>query len=60
MTADFTEASSTLARCKCGSKAIMRYDPGCTYIVCIAERETKLAISEWNPKKLAEKWNNEQ
>lgn len=50
------EINLTLARCKCGSKAVMRYEPGCTFIHCIGEGETKAAIADWNPEKLAEEW----
>lgn len=52
------ELNHTLARCPCGSRAVMRYEPGCTYIYCIAESETKDATADWEPERLAREWND--
>ena len=57
MTDPIQAINQTLARCQCGSKAIMCYIPGCTYIVCIREGKTVAAIDDYQPVKLAEKWN---
>jgi hypothetical protein len=52
-------ASMSLARCKCGGKVVMQYAPGCTYIVCLAEHGTKMAMADWEPTRLAEMWNEQ-
>jgi len=49
--------NQSLARCRCGSRAVMRYEPGVTYIHCIAENETKAASGDWEPERLAREWN---
>lgn len=54
-----TQASMSLNRCACGSKAVMHYEPGCTYIRCLAERETKLSLPDWQPNELATLWNQQ-
>ena len=51
-----TDINKTLARCKCGSRAVMRYDPGCTFIHCIDEGMTKAALPDWQPDELARRW----
>ena len=48
-----------LSRCKCGSKAVLHYVPGCTYIHCILERKTKMALPDSQPLELARVWNSE-
>ena len=57
MTDPIPAINQTLARCQCGLKAIMRYEPGCTYIVCLGEGKAVAAIDDYQPEKLAEKWN---
>ena len=57
MTDPINEINKTLARCRCGSKAIMLYIPGCTYIHCIGEGVTKAALPDWEPERLAAEWN---
>jgi len=52
-----SQINQTLARCQCGSKAIMRYEPGCTFIHCIGKGKTVAAIDDYQPEKLAAKWN---
>ena len=55
---EIEEASRSLVRrCKCGSKCTIRYDPGCTYVICIKEKTTLKAMPDWCPKELAKKWN---
>jgi hypothetical protein len=56
MTDTISELNKTLARCKCGSKAVMRYEPGCTFIHCIGEGKTVASIADWNPEQLAKQW----
>ena len=56
---ELNAASASLHRCPCGSKAIMQYEPGCTFITCLAERETKLSTPDWNPQQLAHDWNQQ-
>lgn len=51
-------ASRGLKRCSCGSKAVMKYEPGCTFIHCLKENATVLAAPDWCPTELAEKWND--
>ena len=53
----FTDASNSLNRCKCGSRAVMVYHPGCTYIHCIKESKTVFALPSWCPTELAREWN---
>lgn len=50
-------AAVTLNRCRCGSKVVMAYEPGCTFIRCILEREDKLAVPDFAPEELERKWN---
>ena len=50
-------ASRGLKRCSCGSKAVMKYEPGCTFIHCLKENAAVLAAPDWCPAELAEKWN---
>jgi hypothetical protein len=57
MTDPIPAINQTLARCQCGSKAVMTYIPGCAYITCIGEGKTVAAIDDYQPEKLAEKWN---
>ena len=54
---ELTMASAGLRRCECGSVVVMAYEPGCTYIRCLAEKKTVMAEADWNPKRLAERWN---
>ena len=49
-----------LRRCECGSAVVMFYEPGCTYLRCLAERKTVLAVPDWNPKELSDQWNEKQ
>ncbi len=51
------QASAGLRRCRCGSRVVMAYEPGCTFIRCLAERKTVSALPDWQPKELAEAWN---
>lgn len=60
MTDEITEINRTLYRCDCGSRAVMRYDPGCTFIHCLAEGVTKSAAPDWQPEALAAEWNAKQ
>lgn len=60
MTDPIQEINKTLARCKCGSKAVMRYEPGCTFIHCIGEGKTVAAVLDWNPEGMAEEWNAQE
>lgn len=53
----FAEASDCLARCQCGSKVIMRYEPGSTSIFCLGEKAGKMSVPDWDPEVLAEVWN---
>jgi hypothetical protein len=55
--AELTQASASLKRCDCGSVAVMAYEPGCTFIRCLAEKETKMASPDFNPVALAAMWN---
>jgi hypothetical protein len=48
-----------LRRCGCGSATVMVYEPGCTYLRCLAERKTVAAVPDFNPKELSELWNNQ-
>lgn len=62
MTADqlhdeITTASRSLRRCDCGSAVAMTYHPGCTFIHCLKEKETKAALPDWAPAELAHLWN---
>jgi len=50
-------ASMSLEKCECGSKAVMGYHPGCTFITCIKEGVTKLCGPDWCPGSLAREWN---
>lgn len=59
LTNELNTASRALNRCACGSKAVMRYEPGCTTIACIAERTTKAALPDWQPTALAHQWNDD-
>jgi hypothetical protein len=52
------ELNKTLARCQCGSRAVMRYEPGSTYVHCIAEGITKAALPDWQPEWMAAEWAN--
>jgi len=54
-----TNASIRLKRCQCGSKAILHYEPGCTFVRCLAERETKLSLPDWQPNELEQLWNQQ-
>jgi hypothetical protein len=56
MTDPIHEINLTLARCQCGSRAVMRYEPGCTFIHCIAEGITKAALPDWQPDAMVEEW----
>lgn len=58
MTDKISEINQTLARCKCGSKAVMKYDPGCTFIHCIAEGKTVASKPDWQAEQLADEWNS--
>jgi hypothetical protein len=46
--------------CRCGSRAVMRYEPGATYVHCIAEGITKAALPDWQPEKMADEWGKLQ
>jgi hypothetical protein len=50
-------ASRSLRRCDCGSAVAMAYHPGCTFIHCIKEKQTKAALPDWQPDELARRWN---
>ena len=60
MTDQIHELNKTLARCECGSRAVMRYEPGCTFVHCIAEGKTKAAVPEYQPERMAAMWNSKQ
>jgi len=56
----FTEASHSLNRCSCcNGRAVMIYTPGCTYIHCIKKSKTMMALPDWCPLELRDKWNEE-
>lgn len=44
--------------CHCGSRALLRYEPGCTYILCMREYKVKLSGPDWCPRELLEQWND--
>lgn len=46
-----------LRRCGCGSAVVMAYEPGCTYLRCLAERKTVAAVPDFNPRELHDQWN---
>lgn len=54
---ELTTASASLKRCRCGSKVVMHYRPGCTFIHCIGEKTPVLAKPDWQPTELAKEWN---
>jgi len=54
---ELEKASHSLERCDCGSRAVLRYEPGCTTIACIREREVKMSGPDWCPSQLAREWN---
>ena len=54
---DLETASKSLHRCQCGSRVVMEYEPGCAYIDCVQEAKTFDAIADWNPERLATRWN---
>lgn len=55
--AELSQASASLTRCDCGSIAVMAYEPGCTFIRCLAEKATKMASPDFHPVELARMWN---
>lgn len=55
--AELSQAGASLRRCDCGSKAVMSYEPGCVYVFCLAEKTSKLALPDFQPKELARIWN---
>ena len=50
-------ASRSLRRCQCGSKVVMAYEPGCTFIRCLAERKDVATAPDFSPEQLAGEWN---
>lgn len=60
LAAELTQASASLTRCKCGSVVVMAYEPGCTFIRCLAEKQTKMAMPDFHPAQLAIEWNDQQ
>lgn len=58
MTDTIHAINQTLSRCACGSRVVMRYEPGVTYIHCLTENETKAATADWEPEQLAREWNS--
>lgn len=46
-----------LRRCGCGSAVVMTYEPGCTFIYCLAERKSVLALPDWCPAEVNSEWN---
>lgn len=57
LVAECNKAKRTLKRCACGSAVVMSYDPGCTFLHCIAEKKAVAALPDWQPAELAEEWN---
>lgn len=55
--AELAQASAGLKRCGCGSVAVMAYEPGCVFIRCLAEKQTKMAMPDFHPVELARMWN---
>ena len=55
--AELAQSSASLKRCGCGGKVVMSYAPGCTYITCLAEHGTKMAMPDFHPVELAAMWN---
>ena len=51
-------ASRSLRKCDCGSAVFMQYQPGVTQVICLKEREAKDGVPDWDPKGMAEQWNN--
>jgi hypothetical protein len=57
---EMTNAALSARRCRCGSKMLVRYEPGITYILCIKENKPKMAVPDWDPTGLVEKWNKKE
>lgn len=57
MESDLATANSNLARCQCGSKCVVSYEPGCTFVRCLAEKRDVLAMPDWAPLEISEEWN---
>ena len=58
LSAELSQVSAGLRRCECGSVVVMAYEPGCTYIRCLAEKKTVAILPDWNPSALAIEWND--
>ncbi len=54
---DWSAARRTTTPC-CGP-LVMKYEPGVSLIYC-AECERKVAVPDWDPNGLVEKWENEK
>lgn len=52
------DAGKDLRPCDCGSRVIMSYEPGCTFIWCSAERRSVSALPDFEPENLAKLWND--
>lgn len=57
LVAEFNKAKRTLKRCQCGSAVVMAYEPGATFIRCLAEKKDVAVLPDWQPAELAEEWN---
>ena len=57
LTDEFRAASRSLNPCPCGSPVVMAYEPGATYIHCLAESKTIAALPDWAPTELAQQHN---
>lgn len=62
--AELKAATAALKPCPdCGGRCMVRYDPGCTYVVCINESlvgkvKTLLAKPDWCPQDAATAHNH--